>query len=394
MPTQSGGPACTETRTIPSIGGPAGPTCQLSSSPCGKLPPASAAARIPFSPASAIPRGKPASACCSALCVAFELPLPSSRAADFRAGRWRSSLSRTTRRAPISSSAEGSRTTPWSPLRRKGGEALVPAEILFEANFGRMCAALELAQSVPPGEREPRSKEAEQGWEAIEQLRRGAHRARFSGDVLRRDRCSRKIAWPDRAPGLRAEWAVRAVAAGGTDGQRVLTRRRRADRQPIDESGRGFLRRRGRPGVARRDHHQHVGRRHAVPLGIDGDEETVSSLFAKVPAAPPAFDAPSEGGSHGHGLGASPRELDPRVNYLVEAHDGEILFYYSATPLVSPLSSASPAARDAAAPPVGAAEALHPAPIHPPLRRSRGRRLQGTGRRRRHKARKGGRVAD
>ncbi len=47
-----------------------------------------------------------------------------------------------------------------------------------------------------------------------------------------------------------------------------------------------------------------------------------------LPAAPPGADDPGTLG--GHGLG--PRPVRPRYNYLVDAHDGEILFFYSSTP--------------------------------------------------------------
>ena len=52
--------------------------------------------------------------------------------------------------------------------------------------------------------------------------------------------------------------------------------------------------------------------------------------FSKVPAAPAELIE----GSSGHGLGASPRSRRPLVDYLVDAHDGEIVDYYSSTPLL------------------------------------------------------------
>jgi neutral peptidase B len=58
-------------------------------------------------------------------------------------------------------------------------------------------------------------------------------------------------------------------------------------------------------------------------------------FFEKVPAAPKAAeqdDPALAGRSHGHGLGPSPRTRRARYNYLVDAHDGRILFFYSATP--------------------------------------------------------------
>jgi len=40
--------------------------------------------------------------------------------------------------------------------------------------------------------------------------------------------------------------------------------------------------------------------------------------------------------AHGHGLkGPSPRLHDPRMDYLVDAHDGEVVFYYSAMPMLN-----------------------------------------------------------
>jgi bacillolysin/neutral peptidase B len=55
----------------------------------------------------------------------------------------------------------------------------------------------------------------------------------------------------------------------------------------------------------------------------------------KVPAAPRKFLQESVGTrERHHGLGRSPRELSPLLNYLVDAHNGKVLFYYSATPLL------------------------------------------------------------
>lgn len=58
-------------------------------------------------------------------------------------------------------------------------------------------------------------------------------------------------------------------------------------------------------------------------------------FLRNVPAAPPGFveQALTRMG-HGHGMGRSPRQLHPRLDYLVDAHDGTVLFYYSATPLI------------------------------------------------------------
>ena len=52
-------------------------------------------------------------------------------------------------------------------------------------------------------------------------------------------------------------------------------------------------------------------------------------LFTNVRAAPAEFLEDSVHG-RGHGLGTSPRQRQPMLNYLVDAHDGAILFYYSA----------------------------------------------------------------
>jgi len=55
----------------------------------------------------------------------------------------------------------------------------------------------------------------------------------------------------------------------------------------------------------------------------------------KVPAAPPEFlEAVSHCSSHGHGIGRSPRFIYPALDYLVDAHSGDVLFYYSAQPML------------------------------------------------------------
>jgi bacillolysin/neutral peptidase B len=65
----------------------------------------------------------------------------------------------------------------------------------------------------------------------------------------------------------------------------------------------------------------------------EGNAWHLAYLFTRVPAAPPEF---SEGSLspqvRGHGLGPSPRRRQPHLNYLVDAHDGSILFYFSANP--------------------------------------------------------------
>lgn len=56
-------------------------------------------------------------------------------------------------------------------------------------------------------------------------------------------------------------------------------------------------------------------------------------LFKNVPAIPPEVrDEIQRKKQSGHGLALSPRDLEPDYNYLVDAHTGEIVFYYSASP--------------------------------------------------------------
>lgn len=71
-------------------------------------------------------------------------------------------------------------------------------------------------------------------------------------------------------------------------------------------------------------------------LDEDHNSWHLTWFFKEVPAAPPAFaDAAAKRTSHGHGLGRSPRLHHPRLNFLVDAHFGDILLYYSATPLMA-----------------------------------------------------------
>lgn len=60
-------------------------------------------------------------------------------------------------------------------------------------------------------------------------------------------------------------------------------------------------------------------------------------FFPGIPAEPPEPDA-SANTDHqaleGHGFG--PRPIPPSFNYLVDAHDGEVLYYYSAVPTALP----------------------------------------------------------
>ena len=59
-------------------------------------------------------------------------------------------------------------------------------------------------------------------------------------------------------------------------------------------------------------------------------------FFRSVPAAPEEFLAEAKDRrSFGHGRGSSPRERYPRLDYIVDAHDGTVLNYYSATPMAT-----------------------------------------------------------
>ena len=64
-------------------------------------------------------------------------------------------------------------------------------------------------------------------------------------------------------------------------------------------------------------------------------------FFKEVPAAPKGFiESVTNRKSHGRMFGVSPRLRNPLLNYLVDAHEGLILFYYSATPLLDVPSKA------------------------------------------------------
>jgi len=75
-------------------------------------------------------------------------------------------------------------------------------------------------------------------------------------------------------------------------------------------------------------------------LNFYNDEKTDSwhlvYFFKSVPAAPPEFlqSLAKEQHGGGHRLGPSPRDVFPKLNYLVDAHDAKVVFYYSATPLL------------------------------------------------------------
>jgi bacillolysin len=62
----------------------------------------------------------------------------------------------------------------------------------------------------------------------------------------------------------------------------------------------------------------------------------LSFFFKKVPAAPPEYlSRAADCKSHGHGRGLSPRQKHALLNYLVDAHDGHVLYYYPASPLLT-----------------------------------------------------------
>jgi bacillolysin len=63
------------------------------------------------------------------------------------------------------------------------------------------------------------------------------------------------------------------------------------------------------------------------------DRETAWHLayyFRDVPAAPPGFVETTKS----HGLGPSPVQLHPRLDYLVDAHDANVLRHWSSTPTI------------------------------------------------------------
>jgi bacillolysin len=65
-------------------------------------------------------------------------------------------------------------------------------------------------------------------------------------------------------------------------------------------------------------------------------------LLRDVPAVPPALAAKDDEPESTHGLGPSPRD-EPLVNYLVDAHFGTILYYYSAQPTLDGAQPPMPA---------------------------------------------------
>jgi bacillolysin len=67
----------------------------------------------------------------------------------------------------------------------------------------------------------------------------------------------------------------------------------------------------------------------------DKESWHLAYLFKKVPAAPKEFiESATSRKSHEQRFGKSPRAMNPLLNFLVDAHDGRILLYYSATPLI------------------------------------------------------------
>jgi bacillolysin/neutral peptidase B len=80
---------------------------------------------------------------------------------------------------------------------------------------------------------------------------------------------------------------------------------------------------------------------HAPNLMFYNDDKSgwhLAYVFLNVAAAPSALSTPDRTAGKPtrgpHGLGLSPREIRPRVNYLIDAHDGSVLLYYCANPMV------------------------------------------------------------
>jgi len=64
------------------------------------------------------------------------------------------------------------------------------------------------------------------------------------------------------------------------------------------------------------------------------DSWHLAMQFKKIPFAPADFGK-EMAESKGHGMGRSPRDDFPIFDYLVDAHDGKVLFYYSNAPMVA-----------------------------------------------------------
>ena len=56
--------------------------------------------------------------------------------------------------------------------------------------------------------------------------------------------------------------------------------------------------------------------------------------FVKVPATPVAEKIDHD--SHGHGFSTSPREVNLEFDYLVDAHNGAVIYYFSSNPVMAP----------------------------------------------------------
>jgi Zn-dependent metalloprotease len=67
------------------------------------------------------------------------------------------------------------------------------------------------------------------------------------------------------------------------------------------------------------------------------DKWHLAYLFRDIPALPPKAGTPATAaekkiGRHGHGLAGDPRQRFPRLDYLLDANSGEIVYYYSVSP--------------------------------------------------------------
>lgn len=67
----------------------------------------------------------------------------------------------------------------------------------------------------------------------------------------------------------------------------------------------------------------------------EGEDWHLTYHFKDIPAAPrEVVEALEAGHTHGHGIGPSPRDKFLRFNYLVDAHSGEVVYYFSAQPFI------------------------------------------------------------
>jgi Zn-dependent metalloprotease len=68
----------------------------------------------------------------------------------------------------------------------------------------------------------------------------------------------------------------------------------------------------------------------------ESDQWRLAYYISKVSAVPPDFlGTRPERGSVGHGLGRSPRVDHPQFDYLVDAHSGDIIFFFASNPMVA-----------------------------------------------------------